>query len=193
MNSTDNPLEQLRDIHLPVSVSIWPPAPGWWLLVLLVIILLISGFWVYRRFICPNVRKQALEELTQLNQRLADELNFGKGSIQFYIDISILVRRIAISIFGSKQVAGLAGEPWLKFLDETSKTTFFTAGNGRLLISAPYSNNTNTLAGIGDHDSDNCDFSGTHNSPEFLENSENERVDLEQFSIAIKNWVLKNT
>jgi len=169
MNSTDNPLEQLRDIHLPTPISVWPPAPGWWMLFLLVIIIVACGVWVYRRFIRPNVRKQALIELELLTKRLAVELDEAKGTKQYFIDISILLRRIAISVFGSKQVAGLAGERWLKFLDETSSTTYFTAGDGRLLISVPYSND----GGVNIVD--------------------NEQTDLNVFNAEIKNWVLKNT
>lgn len=184
MNPTDNPLDssldQLRDIHLPAPVSIWPPAPGWWMLIILGFVLLLVGFWIYRRFIRPNVRKQALQELVQLNQSLASELDGGNGTKQFYIDVSILIRRIAISVFGSRRVAGLAGESWLNFLDETSKTTFFTAGNGRLLITAPYNNSQNSSNGSNGNDLGS-------------ENAENERVDIEQFSNEIKNWVLKNT
>jgi len=178
MNSTDNPLEQLRDIHLPTPIPVWPPAPGWWMLFLLVIVVVVFGVWVYRRFIRPTVRKQALIELELLNQRLEIELNEAKGTKQYFIDISILLRRIAISVFGSKQVAGLAGERWLKFLDETSNTTYFTAGNGRLLISVPYSNDeeVNIVSAVG-----------------VVSEVDNEQSDLDVFNAEIKNWVLKNT
>ena len=38
-----DPLQQLRDVHLPPDPSWWPPAPGWWILaaVIAVIILLV--------------------------------------------------------------------------------------------------------------------------------------------------------
>ena len=29
----ENPLQQLRDVHLPLEPGWWPPAPGWWLLI----------------------------------------------------------------------------------------------------------------------------------------------------------------
>jgi len=35
--SEENPLVNLKDIHLPPPVSFWPPAPGWWILALLMI------------------------------------------------------------------------------------------------------------------------------------------------------------
>ena len=35
--SIENPLVNLKDIHLPSPVSFWPPAPGWWILAVLLI------------------------------------------------------------------------------------------------------------------------------------------------------------
>ncbi len=40
MNSANDPLAQLRDIHLPDPISWWPPAPGWWVLAVVVLALL---------------------------------------------------------------------------------------------------------------------------------------------------------
>ena len=53
-----DPLAQLRDIHLPDTVSDWPPGPGWWVLAL---VLLLFGaalvIWAVRRY-RKNHRRQ---------------------------------------------------------------------------------------------------------------------------------------
>ena len=42
-----NPLDQLRDIHLPEPISWWPLAPGWWLLIIIALALMV---WATRFF-----------------------------------------------------------------------------------------------------------------------------------------------
>ena len=45
-----DPLSQLRDIHIPPPEGFWPPAPGWWFVLLLVIGLAIAiTVWLRRR------------------------------------------------------------------------------------------------------------------------------------------------
>ena len=41
-------LSQLADIHLPVDVTYWPPAIGWWVLV---IFILTGGYLLVKRYI----------------------------------------------------------------------------------------------------------------------------------------------
>ena len=57
-------LEQLADIHLPVEISYWPPAPGWWILA---VMLLVGGIFLSLRFIqfrnLQQVCRHALIEL----------------------------------------------------------------------------------------------------------------------------------
>ena len=48
MNPQD-PLSQLRDIHLPDTGGFWPPAPGWWLLALIALAALAGLIWWLRR------------------------------------------------------------------------------------------------------------------------------------------------
>jgi len=170
MNGLEDSLSNLRDIHLPAPVSFWPPAVGWWLLGLAGVLLVLSGYWGIKYYFRPNIRKDVLIELGKLDQCLAQD----KTRQQFYINMSILIRRIAITLFGRRKVAGLAGENWLKFLDETSGTTFFTSGNGRLLISAPYVS---------------LDLGDDGNAMQGIKNDE----EIEQFYNTVKNWVAKNT
>ena len=58
------------------------------------------------------------------------------------VELSILMRRIAITRFPRNSVAGLSGEDWLQFLDQSGNTDQFTTGPGRALVSAPYSDLT---------------------------------------------------
>jgi len=169
MNGLEDPLSNLRGIHMPDPVSFWPPAIGWWLLILMSVVLVFLGYWGFKYYFRPNIRKDAMIELDMLNQGLIQDRSYH----QFYINVSILVRRIAITIFGRSKVAGLSGENWLLFLDETSGTTFFTSGNGRLLITAPYMS---------------FDISDDKQVPDASSDEE-----VEQFYNALKSWVVRNT
>ena len=122
-------LEGLRDIHLPPPVSWWPPAAGWWLSLLLVIVALAAVVWWWRS---TRLRRAALRELRQLHAAHADD------PATFAAQLSILLRRCAVARFPREEAAGRVGEAWLRFLDRSGGTTEFTAGAGRVLMTAPY-------------------------------------------------------
>ena len=62
-----DPLQQLRDIHLPEPVGWWPPAPGWWILAALVIGLLLFLLVQWRkRQQLSKYRREALQILAEL-------------------------------------------------------------------------------------------------------------------------------
>ena len=65
----NDPLAQLRDIHLPADISNWPMAPGWWLLVFATISLLGWLVWVLlKRYRARLYRRQAILKITELRQ-----------------------------------------------------------------------------------------------------------------------------
>ena len=127
----DELLQQLRDIHSAPEPHWWPPAIGWWLLALL---LGYSLFWLStngrRRWRRWRLRRMALGQLQHL---------FANSSSQeLAAELSLLLRRLALSAYPREQVAGLHGEAWLNFLDRSGATDQFSRGPGRLLLDAPY-------------------------------------------------------
>lgn len=140
--SHSDPLQGLRDIHLPPPVSAWPPAPGWWLLGLLVLLLLFMGFWWWHRHRRQAYRRIALKQLQQLRTAVQQS---QANSTAIIAELSILLRRAAISRYGRQQVAALRGAEWLAFLDRTGRTQEFTH-RGQALLVAPYQPETTQQA-----------------------------------------------
>ncbi|MEO5331644.1 MAG: DUF4381 domain-containing protein [Magnetococcus sp. YQC-5] len=131
------PLE-LRDIHLPDPVSWWPPALGWWLVMLLFLFVLLAWglyrLWS-RRY---RIQKIALAELEQLSMAY---LKHQDGQ-RLTGELSALLRRVCLVRYPRHQVAGLAGEAWLDFLDQGVSGSLFSKGPGRVLITAPFQRHT---------------------------------------------------
>jgi len=124
----------LKDIHLPAEISWWPLAPGWWFLLGLCALLLLA--WHFRKtirsWLAPGMTKIALRQLDAItkNNQLSKQQKIQR--------ISQLLRQLAISTHCREQVAGLAGEDWLAFLDGDDPQQPFSEGVGRSLIDAPY-------------------------------------------------------
>lgn len=133
----NDPLEQLRDIHLPEPVGWWPLAWGWWLLIALLVMALagLIGY-LWRRRQRWRYRRQALQELDRL---YAEFREHGDGA-RYLQDISVLLRRTALSAFPRQEVAGLQGPAWLQWLNTTlgEGRTDFSQGPGRVLLDGPY-------------------------------------------------------
>ncbi len=122
----------LKDIHLPEPVGWWPPAPGWWLLMVLVPVLFLLGWWLYKRI----TRRTALRTARRILSRI--ERHAGQDDWQTVAELSVLLRRTAISCFPREQAASLTGQDWLHFLDRPFSEPRFATELGRLLLDAPY-------------------------------------------------------
>lgn len=132
-------LELLRDIHAPDPVAWWPPAPGWWLL--LGGMLLGGWWWRQRRGHPPPLplrRDSPLPAALRELEGLARELDRPGQAVAWCAGLSSLLRRVAVEVHGRSRAAGLTGEEWLAFLDDTGGNGEFSRGVGRALITAPY-------------------------------------------------------
>ena len=133
--ASEEPLAQLRDLHLPHAVADWPPALGWWLLAGLVLFGLV---WfmraLYRRYQSNAYRRFAQRELTAIvaEHATTQDARRALSALQF------LMKRVAMTAFNRAEVAALTGVAWTQFLDATSATSQFSLGPGELLIDGPY-------------------------------------------------------
>lgn len=128
-----NPLDQLKDIHLPTDVNWWPLAPGWWALALVVLLSLLFLWKVWRK---ARNRSQRHKQIMSAVDGL--ELDDNLDGREWLAALSALLRRLAINIDGRKESAGLVGQEWLAYLDKHGNTQEFTQGVGKVLASSPY-------------------------------------------------------
>lgn len=134
--AAQDPLAQLQDIHLPPEIGLWPPAWGWWVLALLIIVSISAILFFIKRKKSRNAyRALAIAELNSIHKKYADEQNS-----EYLQNLSIVLRRTALSGFGSQFKANLKGQDWLQWLDEQCPKTNqqFSKGVGSALLIGPY-------------------------------------------------------
>jgi len=125
----------LRDIRLPDPVSWWPPAPGWWMLLTLLVTIVLLGGYLYHRY-----RRNALQRaVQQALHRIGEDYRQSGDEQVLAQQLSILLRRVSLSFYPRRQVAGLTGSAWLRLLDRSLPGDEFQQGAGRVLTDAPYS------------------------------------------------------
>lgn len=142
MNPQD-PLAQLKDIHLPEPVGWWPLAWGWWLLIAL--LLMVIGALLWRAHVRRRRQRYRREALALLEHAYRDyQRNSPDPSTrrQYLQQVSQLLRRTALSALPDAReadLAALSGQQWLRFLDlSASLTPAFTEGPGHILADGPY-------------------------------------------------------
>jgi hypothetical protein len=109
-------LSNLRDIVLPPPVSWWPLAWGWYLVAALLLAGLAWGLvrrWRRRR--ANRYRELALLELDALSAAIADAAKRPRALAA----LPVLLKRVALAAWPRGRVAGLSGEAWWHFLDES--------------------------------------------------------------------------
>ncbi|WP_027158667.1 DUF4381 domain-containing protein [Methylobacter luteus] len=122
----------LKDIHMPEAIGWWPPAIGWWLIAISAPLLIVLLVWLYKRLTRKTAIKTAKKILAQIKQDKRLD-NHGKVT-----ELSVLIRRVAISVSPRTQAAGLTGQAWLAYLDCSVTGSPFSEGIGRHLSDAPY-------------------------------------------------------
>ena len=107
-----NPLDQLKDIHLPDGVSMWPLAWPWWALLISIIAIVIFSLWFYKK---NKWKKAALGQLNILNTN-ADN---------YVSQANRLLKQICLGPLKQTKCAQLSGTAWIDFLNEHCKAPLF--------------------------------------------------------------------
>ena len=129
----DDPLAALRDIHAPDPPELWPPAPGWIAVACLAVAVAVAATIIaVRRWRAGRVRREALASLRSLRNRH----RAGASGAEIAMELSTLVRRVALARLPREAVAGLTGERWIAWLE--SGRPGIGAAARTALLDAPY-------------------------------------------------------
>ena len=132
------PTLNLRDIHLPEPISWWPIAPGWWMIIASVLLVITVVFIAKNIYLKKQLNRDIKAELETIKQ----QYQLTKNKSLLAQSLSLLLRRASISYFPKTDTAGLIGDEWLAYLDNTSNRSSankkFQSEIGRVLLSAPY-------------------------------------------------------
>lgn len=131
-----NPLQQLRDIHLPADPSWWPPAIGWWLLLLALIALLIWSAW---QLVRAWQRRAPLRAAADLLDSLHAAYRAGALTSEEYLNQgNAVLKRLLVRALGRREYAELAGRAWLETLNDLTASNVFTESSSSVLGEARY-------------------------------------------------------
>ncbi|MCU7938128.1 MAG: DUF4381 domain-containing protein [gamma proteobacterium symbiont of Bathyaustriella thionipta] len=147
---------KLADIQLPEAITLWPLAPGWWwLLGLFILISLVIIYFIKRKppiktATVKQFKSQAMKEFHAIKKHYEAQLNDKEATHETVKNLSIFLRRYALSLYTREQVASLTDQQWLKLLDKTYNSQFkknadsnennplFSEKYAHLLTHAPY-------------------------------------------------------
>lgn len=134
--STD--LGELHPVIGPERVPFAPVTPGWYILAGLVLMLLIAVVIIrYRSWKKRAYRRYAVRLLIRwIQPRLLDPTERPMAMIQ----LSELLKTVAMKTYSRPKVACLSGEQWTDFLSNSCKKADFTSPPGSLLADIQYRN-----------------------------------------------------
>lgn len=132
MNPQD-PLAQLRDIHLPPDISWWPLAIGWWVLaVLLLIIGITTVRWFLKHRASNRYRREALQQLVTLAATQTEDKQ------TYCSQILTLLRRTVKTAYPQLSLASVPNGEMLEKLNQCCKATVFDASIQRTFHNLAY-------------------------------------------------------
>lgn len=124
----------LHDIHLPLAISNWPLAIGWWgLCFIFLMCIFAASYWFFKKRAKERPKRQALSLLNEYEAAYQQ----GEAVALSAARVGELLKRVALVYYPRHNVASLQGEAWIGFLNQTSEALDFTLLYEPLLLT-PY-------------------------------------------------------
>jgi hypothetical protein len=137
----EDPLKDLADIHLPASVSWWPPAPVWWFVAALALAALAyAALLLFRRWQQGKRRSVAIGEIRAalVQWQQTNVADAGQAGLALLHACNSTLKRVALVHYPDTDVAALHGRAWLAFLDSSGVTNDFANGEAGVLADGSY-------------------------------------------------------
>ena len=123
----------IDEIILPDTIAWWPTAPGWQVLgAISLVFILLQAARSARRWWRNRYRREALRQLSSVQQQAGSELYDVVATLPYYIKVT------ALQAYPRQDVASLSGNSWLMFLDAHYSGPLFATGLGEKLLSVAY-------------------------------------------------------
>ena len=108
---------QLAPIKEPAPIPFTFETVGWEVLGVLIFFLLLFASYKWMQHYKKNAyRRIAIKHLSTINSASNKSIN----------ESAIILKSVAITAYGRKEVAALYGDEWLRFLESKGKNTLFT-------------------------------------------------------------------
>jgi len=122
-NQLDSALKELKDIHLPTSEAWWHLPWGMWLLLGLIIIIGIVTILLWPRLSAwhqqRGQKKSTLQAIEYELKSIENDYLNSHDERALLSALSILLRRVCITLFEKEHAEGLLQDAWINFLDST--------------------------------------------------------------------------
>ena len=125
----------LRDIHLPEAISLLPSLSTCLIAVSFFCVLSGMIYFIFKHLTRKTALKTAKKQLAQIKR------NKTQTNAEKLLELSALLRRVAMSVSGRENCASLTGAAWLNYLDKSLKTPAFSQGVGQCLADINYRQN----------------------------------------------------
>ena len=128
-------LSEVKDISGLQDISMFPLAVGWWIIITIILLVGLSflATFLKKQYYKKSWKFKVINRLDEISNNLAED-NI-KNSLQ---ELSEILKRIAIQTYGRKEVAGLTGTKWLKWLEIRDPGSFKWEKNGDLIVNYPF-------------------------------------------------------